>query len=465
MSETPSALLSERQRSNWIRLRTMILLRWFAIIGQLTAITVAQQMYSLQLELGLCYLAVGVSVVGNLVAIFVFPENKRLSETENLSMVLFDLLQLCFLLYLTGGLHNPFSLLVLGPVTVSAAVLTLRSTVILGATAVLLVTLMVNYHLPLRTEQGFILRIPDVFVFGQWAAITIAVVFISIYARRMSREMHSMSDALAATQMALARAQKLNDLGGVVAAAAHELGTPLATIKLTSSELAEELEDRPELREDAELIREQADRCRDILRSMGRAGKDDLHMRQAPLVEVIREAAEPHEDRGKEIVIEETAGPGIGMAQPHIYRQPEIIHGLRNLVQNAVDFARATIWIEVMWSDELISIRIVDDGQGFPPHLIGRIGDPFVRKRRTETDKRVRPEYEGMGLGLFIAKTLLERTGAELSFANGVGPYSGEQDRTPRRGAIVEVVWPRSKIVASQEERSSGLGENQPFEI
>ena len=417
MTQSDLGLIGEQQRRNWIRLRTMILLRWFAIAGQITAITVAQRMYNLQLELGLCYLAVGVSVIGNLIAIFVFPENKRLSETENFAMVMFDVLQLCFLLFLTGGLHNPFSLLVLGPVTVSANVLSLRSTIILGLTAFGLVTAMMFYHLPLRTEQGFILRIPDVFVFGQWIAITIALMFSSVYSRRVTREMHSMSDALAATQMALARAQKLNDLGGVVAAAAHELGTPLATIKLTSAELAEELDG--ELRDDALLIREQADRCRDILRSMGRAGKDDLHMRQAPLVEVIREAAEPHENRGKQIILEDGPGPGGAYLPPQIYRRPEIIHGLRNLVQNAVDFARTSVWIEAIWTDDTISIRILDDGRGFPPHLLGRIGDPFMRRRKSEAERRQRPEYEGMGLGLFIAKTLLERSGAELSFANG----------------------------------------------
>jgi two-component system sensor histidine kinase RegB len=463
MSASELGFIRDEERSNWIRLRTMILLRWFAILGQLAAITIAQRMYNLQLELGLCYLAVGVSVVGNLIAIFVFPESKRLSETENFLMVMFDLFQLCFLLYLTGGLHNPFSLLVLGPVTVSASVLSLRSTIILGMTAMLLVSGMVFYHLPLRTEEGFILRIPDIFVFGQWAAITIALVFISVYSRRITREMNSMSDALAATQLALARAQKLNDLGGVVAAAAHELGTPLATIKLTSAELAEELGGFPDLREDALLIREQADRCRDILRGMGRAGKDDLHMRQAPLVEVIREAAEPHEHRGKEIVIEDGPGPGGEYNPPLILRRPEVIHGLRNLVQNAVDFARTTVWIEAMWTDDLISVRIMDDGRGFPQQLIGRIGDPFVRRRRSESDSRARPEYEGMGLGLFIAKTLLERTGAELSFANGADPYRPISDQSARRGAIVEVVWPRSLIVP-EAGAGGALGENRLIE-
>ncbi|MEC7259141.1 MAG: ActS/PrrB/RegB family redox-sensitive histidine kinase, partial [Pseudomonadota bacterium] len=293
MPETNTILLHGRGRSNWIRLRTLILLRWVAIVGQLAAITFAQRMYNLQLEFGLCYLAIGVSVIGNLIAIFVFPENKRLTESENFLMVLFDLLQLSFLLYLTGGLHNPFAMLLLAPVTISASVLGLRSTLIIGGGAIMLVTLLATFHIPLRTGEGFVLRVPDIFIFGNWAAITIATLFMGAYSRRVSQEIHSMADAVAATQMALSREQKLTDLGGVVAAAAHELGTPLATIKLASSELIEELEDRPDLVEDARLIREQADRCRDILHSMGRAGKDDLHLRQAPLSAVVAEAAEP----------------------------------------------------------------------------------------------------------------------------------------------------------------------------
>ncbi|MEL7082165.1 MAG: sensor histidine kinase, partial [Pseudomonadota bacterium] len=198
MAQSDLDLLTGQQRSSWIRLRTLILLRWVAIVGQLVALTVAQRLYGLQLEIGLCYLAVGVSVIGNLIAIFVFPENKRLSETENLLMVMFDLLQLGFLLFLTGGLHNPFALLLLGPVSISAAVLTTRSTLLLGATAITLVTLLSEYHLPLRTEQGFILRMPDIFVFGNWTALVIAICFIGAYSRRVTSEMHSMADALSA---------------------------------------------------------------------------------------------------------------------------------------------------------------------------------------------------------------------------------------------------------------------------
>ncbi len=465
MTDSNTSLWRGRERSSWIRLRTLILLRWVAIVGQITAITVAQRTYGIQLELGLCYFAVGISVMGNLTAILLFPENKRLSEFENFLMVLFDLLQLAFLLYLTGGLSNPFALLLVGPVIISANVMSLRSTLIVGGAAVFLTTLLALFHLPLRTEVGLVLVVPDVLLFGNWAAIIIAIVFIGAYSYRISAEVRSMSEALSATHMALAREQKLTDLGGVVAAAAHEMGTPLATIKLTSSELIEELDDRPDLREDAALIREQADRCRDILRDMGRAGKDDLHLRQAPLSTVIHESAEPHINRGKQVHFEEGPGQGGDVQQPSILRKPEIIHGLRNLIQNAVDFARSTVWVEAEWTQDWIVINIMDDGRGFPPQMIGRIGDPFMRRRRAETDQKARPEYEGMGLGLFIAKTLLERSGAELKFANGSDPYQSLTDTPDRKGAIVKVAWPRKMIDAQTGDTPVPSGANQQFTV
>lgn len=465
MSDFSAELISGSGRSNWIRLRTIILVRWIAIIGQVVALIVAQQVFKLELEYGLCYLAVGVSVIGNLIAMFVFPENKLLSESENTFMILFDLLQLSFLLFLTGGLHNPFSILVVGPVTISASVLSVRSTALIASTAIILVTLMLEFHMPLRTEQRFVLRMPDVFLYGTWVAIVIAILFSSVYSRRVVSEMSSMSEALAATQMALAREQKLTDLGGVVAAAAHELGTPLATIKLASAELMDELEDREDLYEDAALIRAQADRCREILRSMGRAGKDDLHLRKAPLMAVVEEAAEPHLDRGKDVLIELGSGEMVSESQPTILRRPEVIHGLRNLIQNAVDFSKSTVWVESSWTDENITLRIMDDGRGYPSHLIGRIGDPFVRKRRSERERRQRPGYEGMGLGLFIAKTLLERSGAELSFANGSDGSPQGQGTSKPSGAIVEVVWPRSALAITPAENTGPLGMNPQFPV
>ena len=436
-------------RSNWVRLRTLILLRWMAIGGQLTAITVADRFYGVDLPLGLCYGAVGASIIANLFSVFLFPENKRLTEMEALLTLLFDLTQLSFLIFITGGLTNPFALLVLAPVTISASALDLRTTIFLGLSAILLVTIAGITHIPLRFDDGSKLLIPGLFAFGFWLSIVIGIVFLGLYSRRVAMEIRSMSDALLATQMALAREQKLTDLGGVVAAAAHELGTPLATIKLVSAELMSELKDRPDLLEDARLIRDQADRCRDILRDMGRAGKDDLHLRQAPLSAALREAAEPHMARGKTVLFAVAPAEGSSDRQPTILRRPEIIHGLRNLIQNAVDFARSTVWIEADWTDKSISVRILDDGDGFPPNVIGRIGDPFVRARRSDQDTATRPDYEGMGLGLFIAKTLLERSGAVLSFANATDPFLTPDERPERCGAVVEAVWATADLAVA----------------
>lgn len=454
--------LPEREpRGDWVRLRTLILLRWMAIAGQLAAILVADRVYGLQLPLSLCYLAVAVSIIANLFSITLFPENKRLNEAEAFFTLLFDLAQLAFLIFLTGGLTNPFALLVLAPVTISASTLRLRSTVMLGAAAILLISVAVFWHVPLRFADGRELVIPRLFEFGFWLSIVIGILFLGLYSRRVATEIRSMSEALLATQMALAREQKLTDLGGVVAAAAHELGTPLATIKLVSSELMAELQGQPVLLEDARLIGEQADRCRDILRDMGRAGKDDLHLRQAPLSAALREAAEPHMARGKRVEFSFAPVDGSPDRQPTILRRPEIIHGLRNLVQNAVDFARTTVWIEGEWTDRSVTVRIIDDGDGFPPNVIGRIGDPFVRSRRDAPQAAQRPGYEGMGLGLFIAKTLLERSGAELTFANATDPFLPPEDRPERCGAVVEAVWAMADLAAPS---GVALGKNRRIE-
>jgi len=464
MPDTNPDLLPPTERSNWIRLRTLILLRWAAVVGQVIAIAVAELYFQIQLDLGLCLLVVGAAVLANIVAIAIFPENRRLSETETMLALLFDIAQLSALLFLTGGLNNPFALLILTPVTISATALSQKSTLFLAHVAFALVTVVAFYHLPLVTADGEVQRLPNIFLFGFWAAIVIGISFLGLYADRVTSEMNKMSDALLATQMALAREQKLTDLGGVVAAAAHELGTPLATIKLVSSEMIDELEDRPDLREDMELIRDQADRCRDIMRSMGRAGKDDLHMRTAPLETIVQEAAEPHVNRGKELIFKSEPIHGGAPRMPVVYRRPEIIHGLRNMIQNAVDFADSRVWVVAQWTQEDITIRIMDDGPGYPSHLLGRIGDPFVRQRKTATQQKARPEYEGMGLGLFIAKTLLERSGAQLSFANGSDPFLTDADRAEQRGAVVEVQWPISKLGVSAESQLAALGENIPIE-
>lgn len=455
-------LFQEHQRSNWVRLRTLVTLRWFAIIGQSIAVITAIRFYGLQIDAGFPALVISISIVANFACSFIYPENKRLSEREGFFWLVFDIVQLSLLLYLTGGLNNPFAMLVMAPVTIAATVLHLSSTVFLGTLAIAAMSFVSRYHVPLVTAEGVILSLPVLFQFGFWVALMIGVIFLAIYARQVTTEMHTMGEALVATQLALAREQKLTDLGGVVAAAAHELGTPLATIKLVSSELMEELENHPELLEDAALIGGQADRCRDILHSMGRAGKDDLHLKQAPVETMVREAAEPHLERGKTVIFNVAPGEDGHSTQPTITRRPEIIHGLRNLIQNAVDFARAEVRVDVTWSDTHISVRIADDGRGFPPSVIGRIGDPYVKRRRLSEDGAKRPGYDGMGLGLFIAKTLLERSGAQLTFANsrrhGHASWTGQATG----GAVIDVVWPRDALSPADTEQIPALGENQP---
>ena len=454
MSQPSIGYIDQNARSNWMRLRTLVLVRWFAIAGQVLALVIGQQLYGLKLALGPCAIAIGLSVLTNLLAVVIFPDNRRLSEAETVLTLLFDTLQLSLLLAFTGGLNNPFALLILAPVTIAATVLPSRSTLLLASCAVGMVTIVGLVHIPLRTENNNLLEMPVVFVFGFWVAIVTGIIFISIYTRRVTAEMTSMSEALLATQMALAREQKLTDLGGVVAATAHELGTPLATIKLVSAELMEELQDAKDLHSDAQLIHEQAERCGDILRSMGRAGKDDLHLRITPWSALVREAAEPHLDRGKNVKFVFSQNLEFDMDQPKTLRKPEVIHGLRNLIQNAVDFAQSEVRIDVGWSEAEIFVTISDDGSGFAPQVINHIGDPFMRRKKHDAQSSARPGYDGMGLGLFIAKTLLERSGSELEFLNASTDHS-------LRGAVVRGVWPRGKLEAAK----LPIGQNRPIGV
>ncbi|MFQ5438090.1 MAG: sensor histidine kinase RegB [Paracoccaceae bacterium] len=455
MPDNPLNLLTSESHSNWVRLRVLSNLRWLAIIGQSAALMIAVFQFDLVLNVWACVIAVAASVTINIILTIIYPENKRLSDREAMSMLAFDLVQLVFLIYLTGGLNNPFALLILAPVAISASALGRQSAVFISSAAILLITLVALVHVPLRTLDGGTLAIPDLFVIGFWGALVIGIVFMAGYTRLIAVDINSMSLALIATQIALGRERKLTDLGGVVAATAHELGTPLATIKLVTTELVEELPKQSEFREDIELIRAQADRCRDILRDMGRAGKDDPQLYFAPISAVIREAGEPHEVRGKTVQYDACPKDGASAAQPMIRRLPEVIHGLRVFVQNAVDFAAANVWVDASWNETSIIVTVADDGPGYPPELIGRIGDPFLRRRGARTIDTDRPEYEGMGLGLFIAKTLLERIGAEITFSNGTDPFLRTDEIPERSGAIVEVVWPR-EVIEEDEARAHG---------
>ncbi|MEL7215375.1 MAG: ActS/PrrB/RegB family redox-sensitive histidine kinase [Pseudomonadota bacterium] len=466
-------LLNKDARSDWVRLNTLLTLRWLAVAGQLGAVLIGYFLFALDIPLQLTLFVILLAVCFNLVTQLILPDTRRLSESATALMLLFDLMQLAALLALTGGIANPFVMLITAPVVISATALTLRATVALGLVTLMFSTLLAIVHVPLSFQNGEVLTVPPLYILGMWTAVLISTVFLALYARRVTAESFSMNQALLATQMALSREQRLSALGGVVAATAHELGTPLATIKLTASELVDELRDLdvPDyLCEDAALIRDQTDRCREILRGMGRAGKDDKHLRYGPISSVVREAAEPHSERGKQVVIRLNGADeaDVGGDQPLVLRTAEFLHGLRNLIQNAVDFASTTVWIDVTWSETTLRIVVGDDGPGYPPDLMARLGDPFVRRRSGAPVDPQRPGYEGMGLGLFIAKTLLERSGAALTFANGretawrPRPVETQADagRSRPLGAVVECAWPRRRIEADRAVARGALGEN-----
>lgn len=456
MQQQQTSIFDSSARSDWVRVRTLILLRWLAIAGQTMAVFVGVYYLELDLNVGLCMLVVGASVMFNLIATFVSPESKRLSQRQAILTLLFDLGQLVLLLYLNGGLNNPFVLLILAPVTISATALKRDATLLVAGMALAAISFLLFFYQPLHTLSGRSVQLPDLYLAGKWAALGIGVVFVSAYARRVTVETFTMSQALVATQMAMAREHELSMLGGVVAAAAHEMGTPLATIKLAASELEYDLKEQPELQQDVQLIGEQTDRLRQILRDMGRAGKDDMLIKKIPLTSLVQAAAEPHENRGKEIVYLANGEDDFSLLEniPFVDNRLEIIHGIRNLVQNAVDFSATSVWVQSVWTDKSIRILIGDNGKGYPVELLGRIGEPYLGKRkRTKHGDDTRGGYEGMGLGLFIAKTMLERTGAQLTFANAamdgyvnVGQHRYLRSMVGVTGAFVNVRWERDRI-------------------
>ena len=467
-----SSLFNMDARGDWVRLRTLVMLRWLAIAGQASAVLLATQVLEMQLPLSVCALVISASVSFNIVAHIVHPAEKRLSERGTLWSQFFDLAQLVTMLMLTGGLNNPFAVLILAPVTIAATALRMQSTIWLGLAAMLSVPLMHFIHMPLVMADGSHLEAPILYQFGIGAALVIGLVFLSLYARRVTIEGYLMNEALNATQIALAREQRLAAIGGIAAAVAHELGTPLATIKLVAGELARDIQDHPELMEDVELIRSEANRCGNIMADLSQGGRDDSHVKQAPVSAVIDEAARHHAHRGKELIVRMDGQPmeETGDRQPTLQRSPELVHGLRNAIQNAVDFAENTVWIDVTTDDEELRIAIGDDGPGFSPDILPKLGEPYVSSRARGERNGRQGAYKGMGLGLFIARTLLARTGAQLSFANGTDQKNWLQDADGRSnqvrhppGAIIEMIWPKDRLIIPVDVARRALGENQRF--
>ena len=428
-----------------VRLRTLVFLRWLGIAGQATAIIIVFLGLRYELPVELCAAEIGASVVFNLVLTYLYPQARQLDETEAILHLSFDIVQLTALLMLTGGIENPFTLLYIAPVVISATNLSLPATLGLAGFTLSCVTLISLLHWPLPWDPYQPLELPLFYLAGNWISLTLGIGFTLIYAWRTADEARGMQTALAAAQDALAREQRLSDLGALAAATAHELGTPLGTIAVVARELEREVPPDAPWLDDIRLLRSQADRCREILGKLAQrdTDEDDVAAQRLPLAAFLDEIAEPHRGFGVEVKI---LAKGEGAFS--VRRRPEVIHALGNLIENAVDFAVTTVTIDATWNATEVKITITDDGPGFDTAVFERLGEPYVTTRGAAQGPQAgqsdpRGNHEGLGLGFFIAKTLTERTGGSIDFSNA-----------SRKGAQVIARWPRASLERSTASRA-----------
>jgi two-component system sensor histidine kinase RegB len=411
-----------------VRLDTLVRLRWLAIVGQVSALLVVSIALDFQLPLWTCLGVITVYAALNMALPLWIDEQQRLPNSSAAWLLALDVAELALLLLLTGGLQNPFAFLIIGPVLISATALPPRMTMALAGLAVSCATLLVFLHWPLPWSSEDPLELPPIYMMGVWLSILLAIGYISIYAWQVTEEARQLADALAATELVLAREQHISQLDGLAAAAAHELGTPLSTIAVVAKELELALADSPHA-EDARILRDQARRCRDILSKLTELPAPGEPFERMKLSALMEEVVAPHRDFGVQIDVKcpQQANEPVGA------RNPAILYGLGNLLENAVDFAGERVEVEAEWGDQDVSVTISDDGPGFPPEVMGRMGEPYVRGPGLEGQK-IGSDSGGLGLGFFIAKTLLERTGARIALKNRA---------LPDRGAVVNVLWTR----------------------
>ena len=436
-----------RTNAQGLRLRTLVWLRWLAIGGQAAAVTLVHFGFGFRMPIRAAFVVILMSAVLNVALALRFPMSHRISDGVAAALLAADITQLSALLYLTGGLENPFAILYVAPVLISAMTLAPQRTLALGLLAGFAVTALALFHQPLPWYEGSDRVLPHLYRLGIWTAITISLAFTGVYAWRIAKEGRDLAQALAATELVLAREQHLSQLDGLAAAAAHELGTPLATITLVAQELNRIGPKEGPMAEDIKLLREEVQRCRGILAKLttlsqsgaGPWGVMSLH-------HLLEEVISPQ--RAFDVRIEtklEGQGP-----EPSTRRNPGILYGLGNLLDNALAFASKTVVVEARWDAATVTVRIRDDGPGFPPDILGRVGEPYVTTRGADHEDL--DTGSGLGLGLFIAKALLERSGASLVAANAAGS-----------GAIVSITWPRGQFEAPAGDVSLETAEMQPL--
>ncbi|WP_181700608.1 ActS/PrrB/RegB family redox-sensitive histidine kinase [Chthonobacter albigriseus] len=414
-----------------LKLDTLVRLRWLAVIGQTAAVVGVALGMEYPLPLGFCLGLIALSAWLNLFLKVRYPATQRLADWAAAALLAYDILQLAALLYLTGGLTNPFAILLIAPVMVSATALKVRWTVALGVLVVAIASALAFWFepLPWSPEEGDF-RLPSPYLAGIWTALVCALGFMAAYSFRVAEEARQLHAALTATELVLSREQHLHQLDGLAAAAAHELGTPLATIALVAKELEREIPPDAAWRDDISLLRSQSERCREILKKLTSLSTEfGDHLARQPITHLLEDVIAPHREFGIALIVHLD---GALDREPVGTRNPAILYGLGNIVENAVDFARSRVDIGAAWTDDEVVVTIRDDGPGFAPDVIDKLGEPYVTTRgKLPADAR---EGGGLGLGFFIAKTLLERTGARVEITNRA---------VPETGAVITVRWPR----------------------
>jgi two-component system sensor histidine kinase RegB len=435
-----------------VRLDTFVRARWLAVVGQTIAVVAVYWGLDFDLPVWACLAVIALAAWLNIALRIRFPAMQRLAPERAAWLLAFDIAELAVLLFFTGGLQNPFAFLFLGPVLLSATALPPRMTLMLGGLAIACASVLTLVHLPLPWDSEPPFELPSVYVAGVWLSILLAIAFIGLQAWQIAEDSRQIADALTATELVLAREQHLSQLDGLAAAAAHELGSPLATITLIAKDLELARGDARERADDIRVLNAQVKRCRAILGKLSALSSADPFDRMK-LSSLIEEVVAPHRNFGIAISVGLAAD---GSAEPVGRRNPAILYGLGNLVENAVDFAQERVQLTAAWTETDVAITIIDDGPGFAPEIMDRIGEPYVTTRHPKVRDRGRqvadPEAGGLGLGCFIAKTLLQRTGATLGILNRP---------PPARGAQVQVRWHRTDFEDSSADQQALYGAPQ----
>jgi two-component system, sensor histidine kinase RegB len=387
---------------------TLTILRYIAIFGQFFAVNIVFYYLKLDFKINESYVIIFLGLLTNLFLQFRVKVN-QLKDTYASFFLLYDLIQLSILLYLTGGILNPFSFLLIIPAIVSSTFLSMGTTIILSVITSFMLFLLTHFYLPLPGMDLYIFNVPNFYKLGLLTSILIGLIFLSYFGIRFSGETKKRSEALYKLQEVIAKEYELESLGGQAAAAAHSLGTPLATISVVAKELKKEIGDDKEISKDIDLLISQSKRCSEILKKISRKQIEEDNFLSSIKMEYLLE----------EIInsFKETSSKKIGLYvendknKINIQRTPEIIYGLRNFIGNAVKFSKSKVKIDLKSDQSLIEIKINDDGPGIPEDIINKVGEPYIKSKSKEISSNA-----GLGLGTFLGKTLLERQNAKLLF-------------------------------------------------